>query len=156
MKKIFTILAVVFITTSAFSQIKQVKDVKPTTIGKIGSFGKISIDCTKLGDEYTFTYNNIKFQHIDDYKSFSFKDKDDAFNSLYEIIMKGLKDPPKEDIKLKLPNDIVYLHFIKSFGVANFQFIHHVNKSNVIGVSCWLTKKKVMRLFGKKKKKRRK
>ncbi len=156
MKRILTILVVVFITTSAFSQIKQVKDVKSATIGKIGSFGKISIDCTKLGDEYTFTYNDIKFQHIDDYKSFSFRDKDDAFNSLYEIIMKGLKNPPKEDIKLELPNDVVYLHFTKALGVANFQFIHHVNKGSVIGTSCWLTKKKVMKLFGKRKKKRRK
>lgn len=114
---------------------------------KIGEVPGIKI--TKQKNTYTITYENIKYQQITDFKSFSFVDTDNAFDNLYQMIINGFNETPKSDIMLELPNDIVWLHFEKLLGVVSFQFSQSVNKTDVFAFSRYLTKKQVQKLFGK-------
>lgn len=157
MKKHLLLILAVAISHVGFAQLSVVDNPKPETIGKIAPMGKLHISCEKLNNTYTFTYSDVKFQQLTDYKTFSFKDIDDAFNKLYNTIMEGLANPPKEDLMLETPDGFIWLSYSKSMGVTNFRFGHSVQKTDVIGFSVWLTKKKVQKLFGKysKKKKRR-
>lgn len=155
MRKLLTLIIILCVSFNSFSQIKKVKTEKSETIGKIAPMGQTHIECSKSGDTYTFIYSDIKFQQITDFKSFSFKDIDNAFDNLYQTIMDGMKNPPKEDIRLELPNDMIFLHFEKNLGVTSFQFLHCPGKNpEIIGMSVYLTKKKVRKLFGMKKRER--
>lgn len=125
------IICTMLISTLVFSQ----------AIGKVQH-----IELNLLDGTYTITYNDYKFTQIDDYKSISFTDID----ALYNQIMKGLEDMPEQDIEYNLPDDTLWLHFEKNLGVKSFQFMHAVNNNpKVIGLSRYLTKKQVNKLFGK-------
>lgn len=145
MKK--TTLILLLTTTMSIAQISIVDIEKPQSIGKIASFGKTFIECEKISNEYTFTYSDHTYLKIDVYKSFSFNNENDAFNTLYSMIMNGFKNKPEEDVFISIPNGIVKLEFLKSFGVTNFRFVHIEN--SVTGIGPWLTEKKLQRLFGK-------
>jgi|AntRauTorckE5430_2_1112549.scaffolds.fasta_scaffold22483_2 hypothetical protein len=150
MRNLFFI-TVLFITSSAFAQISKVETTKAEEIGKIAPMGQFIIDCQKRGDTYTIMYKDWKFQHLDEYKQFSFKDEDDAFENLYQMIMDGFDNMPKEDIMLELPDGYLWLKFHKVMWVKQVSFGHSVDKSgSVIGYSRDLTKNNVQTLFGKK------
>lgn len=149
MRKI--ILITTFLLSSfGFSQIKVVETSKPIEIGKIAPMGSFLISIEKVDDTYNISYRDMKFLQLTEIKSFSFKN-DSAFEDLYSMIIKGFETMPKDDIMLELGNDIVWLHYEKSFGVPVFRFGHAVDKNaDVIGFSQLLSKKQVMKLFGKK------
>ena len=137
-----------FVSISLTGQVKKITKEDVSTIGKIGR----NIEITKTGNEYTITYNDINFT-IDEYKSFSFKDLDNDFENLYKMISEGFETPPKDPIKIELPNDIIWLKFKKSLGTVNLQIDHAVDKNeNVIGTSIFMTKRRVRKLFGKQRK----
>ena len=147
MKKLIFLFLV---STTCFSQIKKVETEKSIDIGKIGAMGQTWIECTKSGNTYTFLYQDLKYQQITEYKSFSFEDVDNAFDNLYETMLNGLENKPNEDIMLELPNDIIWLKFKKSFGKTTVEFWHAVNKnSDVLGYSVWMDKKRLAKVFGK-------
>ncbi len=125
----------------------QITIIDTPEVIKIGEVSGIKI--TKQNNTYTITYENIKYQQITDLKRFSFVDTDNAFDNLYQMIINGFNENPKSDIMLELPNDIVWLHFVKYLGVVSFQFSQSVNKTEVIAFSRYLTKKQVQKLFGK-------
>lgn len=125
----------------------QITMIDTPEVIKIGEVSGIKI--TKQNNTYTITYENIKYQQITDLKRFSFVDTDNAFDNLYQMIINGFNENPKSDIMLELPNDIVWLHFVKYLGVVTFQFYQSVNKTEVIAFSRYLTKKQVQKLFGK-------
>lgn len=145
MKKATLILLLT--ATFSFSQISKVAIATPESIGKIASFGKTFIECDKLNDEYTFTYHDHNYLQLDVYKSFSFKDENNAFDTLYSMIMNGFENKPEEAVFISIPNGIVKLEFLKTLGVTNFRFIHTENE--VTGIGPWLTEKKLKKLFGK-------
>ncbi len=150
MVRFFFVLFNFFFVLNSFAQINVVDVAKPISIGKVGNIAATFIYMDKEDSVYTITYQDIKFQHLTEFKSFSFKDINNDFDKLYKIIIDGLDNPPKEDIMLELPNDIVWLHFQKSLGVVNVRFSSAVNKNpNIIGVSIYMTKKQVLKLFGK-------
>lgn len=150
MNKLFYLLLLIGSFSSA--QIKVVEPTKTELVGEIAPMKNLHIKIEKLpNNEYKFTYVDVKFQTIDDYKTFSFKDEDNAFENLYKMISDGLANPPKEPIMLELPNSYIWLNFIKTMGVGNVQIGHSVGKTDVIGYSVWLTKRKVDKLFGKNK-----
>ena len=158
MKKLLLLISIVAMSQICFSQISVVKTPKSEIIGKIAPMGQLHISCEKIADTYNFIYFDTKFKQLAEFKSFSFKDEDNAFENLYSMIMEGLQNPPKEDILIELPDDMIWLSFTKVMGVSNFRFIHSVNKiPDILGISIWMTKKKVQKVFGKysKKKKRR-
>ena len=99
---------------------------------------------SKVENEYTIFYQDIKYRQLTDLKHFSFKDENEDFENLYKMIMAGFDNLPEKDIMLDFPNDIVWLHFEKNLGVIFLQFHHAVNKNpDVIGFSSYLTKKQV-------------
>lgn len=143
MKKI-TFLTFLFFTTLGFSQIKKIKTEKTQKIGK-----SANVTCEKTGNTYIFTYRDINFSQLEEYKSFAFEDVQNAFEELYKIIIKGFEEVPKEPIELKLPNQIITLKYMKSFGVVNLTILSDEN--GIIGRSEYLTKRRINKLFGKKK-----
>lgn len=151
MNKLFYLL--ILLSSFTFAQIKVVDPVKKETIGEIAPMGQLHIKVVKYPDtnEYTFIYSDAKFTKITDLKSFTFKDEDNAFENLYKMIIDGLAKPPKESIMLELPDSFIWLDYVKALGTSNVRIGHSVGKTDVIGYSVWLTKKKVDKLFGKSK-----
>jgi len=149
MKKITLLL--LLIPTLGISQIKVVDKEKTEKVGRIAALGLLHIELIKSGDYYTFTYKDLKFQHIDEFKSFTFKNENNDIDNLYKIIKNGLKDMPEEDITIALPEGELQLDFTKALGIVNVRFVHSSSAGNV-GISTWLSKRKVDKLFGKKKK----
>lgn len=146
--KTLTTLFIALITFSANAQLNIVKTEKPVEIGKVANFGNVVIECNLYGDEYRFTYNDIKFQKINSYKSFSVMGEE-TFNDLYDFIMDNWDNPPNEDTMIDLGNDtFIWLNFTKALGVTNVRF-SSTEGGNVFGFSGWLTKKRIDRLFGK-------
>ncbi len=139
-----------FVGTVGFSQIKIIKPEEPILIGKVGAFGAPNFTCKKdvKNNTYIFTYIDLNFRKTDVYKSFKFKDIDNAFDNLYKLLMDGLKNKPKEDITIELAEgEYIKLHFVSAFGVVNVNISSY--KNGVSGTSVWLTKRKVKKLFGK-------
>ena len=143
MKKILLIVFIL-VYSQSFSQIK-ILNSDSEVIGKVQF-----ISCSKNNNTFTFTYNDHKFTQIDEYKSFSLSEND--FNELFNIITQGFLNYPKEEVKLELPNDILFLKFTKSMGIISLQITHFVNKNpELVGLTRYLTEKQVLKLFGKSK-----
>ncbi len=149
MKKLLLSFIMIAIVFFGFSQIKKIDVPESIEIGKIAILGDLQISCEKRGNAYTFFYRDVTFTQVTDFKSFSFKDTDNAFENLYRMILDGFDNPPKEDIMIEIPDGFIWLSFTKAVGIVNFRFGHSVGKTDVIGFSTWLTKKKVDKLFGK-------
>lgn len=139
------------LSTFAFSQLKQIEVEKCEEVGGIKPMGSTHIVLEKCSeDRYVFTYSDIKYTKINEFKSFALKNEDNAIEHLYEAMMNGMANPPKETIRFELPNDVIELHFVKALGIGNVQIRHWVNKNpEVIGLTVYLDKKKVNKLFGK-------
>ncbi len=142
MKKIFYLFIIVF--NVCFSQLKVSED-KTEFIGKVQF-----IECTKINDQINFTYNDHKFTQIDVYKNFQLTEND--FNELYKIIINNFETAPSDPIKIETPKDILYLNYTKNLGVVSLQISHAVDKNpELIGITRFLTKKQIIKLFGKTK-----
>lgn len=137
-------ISFIFLGVNLFGQIKVIETPTTETIGKLQG-----IKIEKTGNIYYITYDNLKYLNITDIKSFSFEDVDNAFENLYQMIIKGFDEVPEKDIMIDLPNDIIWLHFEKNMGIVSFQFYQNVNKTDVVAYSRYLTKKQVQKLFGK-------
>lgn len=106
MKKIITI-AILFFSFVSFAQIKVLETVPVEKLGKVNNNY-----IQKIGDEYTVYYTSI--QNEDDASSlrkFTFKNVDNDYTNLYNIIMGGFTASPLYDIKLELPNNYIWLHY---------------------------------------------
>ena len=146
------ILLAIIIPFASFGQINVVENKPKEIIGKIAPLGDVLIECSKTGNTYSFIYRDIKFTSLTDYESFSFRDIDNAFESLYSLIIKGLKEKRTDTVTIELPEGegVIFLNFIKSFGVASLQIAHAPYKEhNIIKYSTYLSKNKVKKLFGK-------
>lgn len=150
MKNLYLLSFLLFYSVS-FGQIKEVKTEPTELIGKIGAIGETWIKIEKSGNVYIFTYKDMKYQQLSEFKSFSFEDIDNAYDNLYNTIVKGLKEVPQEPIMLEIPDGFLWLEFGKTLGQPFVTFSHSIGKSgNVIGKSTWMNKKKLDKLFGKK------
>ncbi len=150
MNKLFYLL--ILLSSFTFAQIKVVEPTKVELVGEIAPMKNLHIKIEKLPEnEIRFTYVDVKFQTIDDYKTFTFKNEDNALDNLYKMITDGLANPPKEPIMLELPNSFLWLNFVKTMGVSNVQIGHSDSRTGVVGYSVWLTKRKADKLFGKSK-----
>ena len=109
MKMIIT-LATLFFSVVSFAQIKVLETVPVEKLGKVNNNY-----IQKIGDEYTVYYTSI--QNDDDsspIRKFSFKNVNNDYTSLYNIIMGGFSASPLYDIKLELPNNYIWLHYTGS------------------------------------------
>ena len=150
MKKVLLMLMLIASSNFIHSQISRVTEEQPILIGKAGGFiGKFDIKCEKYSRDstYVFTYRDINYRKLEVFKSFEFKDVDNAFNDFYKVLIDGFKKKPKEDIVFEIPEGYVKLHFVKAIGITNVNIAS--SKNGVSGVSGWLSKRKVKKLFGK-------
>lgn len=145
MKKITFLIALV-ISSVLFSQIKIDNSKNPETVGSILAG---SITLMKLDDTRSFCYSDIKFTKIKVSKCFSFKETGNDLDNLYGIMKEGLANPPKENIKLDFPDDKIELFFTKTMGVPSVQFYHIDKDTGVTGVTAYITKRNIDKLFGK-------
>ena len=109
MKRIITIAILLFSVVS-FAQIKVIETVPVERLGKVNNNY-----IQKIGDEYTVYYTSI--QNDDDSSSlrkFTFKNVNNDYSSLYNIIVNGFTASPLYDIKLELPNNYIWLHYTGS------------------------------------------
>ena len=149
MKKIIAIVFLLFSYTG-FSQIKVIETVPIEKIGRIGDNGTSDIYIQKEGNEYTISFKNIEDVDNGNVK-FNFKDLSGDFENLYTIISNGFNATPVADIKLDLPNDIVWLHYTKSLQkLVTLQFMSKNKVTTATGISDSMTKADINNLFGKK------
>lgn len=120
MKRIITIAILLFSFVS-FAQIKVIETVPVEKLGKVNNNY-----IQKIGDEYTVYYTSI--QNDDESSSlrkFTFKNVNNDYTNLYNIIVNGFAASPLYDIKLELPNNYIWLHYTGSVipGNATVQFM---------------------------------
>jgi hypothetical protein len=145
MKKIIAI-AVLFISSIGFSQIKVLETVPVEKLGRVNN----SFYVQKIGDEYTFFYTTAPSEEEEaSLKAFTFKNIDNAYQSLYKIISGGFTASPLNDVKLELPNNYVWLHYILSSDKTNVQFMVTNKTTNITNISEPLSKEQVEKLFQK-------
>jgi hypothetical protein len=134
MKKILLII-LVLLSTSLFSQ---------------ELIGKVQFIKTYQTNEYiNINYRDLKFQQIEVLKDIYLTHEE--FHNLFDVIIEGFSRTPLESITIETENDFIRLHFYKFLGVAVVEINHMVNKNtNVIGLSKGITKKQVIKLFGKR------
>ena len=150
MKKIIAI-AFLLVNYIGLSQVKVIPTVPIEKIGRIGENGSSDIYVQKEGNEYTFFFKNIEPNETSSSTKFNFKDLTGDFESLYTIISDGFNASPVADIKLDLPNDIVWLRYTKSLQkVVTLQFVSKDKITLVIGTSDFMSKADINNLFGKK------
>ncbi|PIF33908.1 hypothetical protein CLU81_4536 [Flavobacterium sp. 9] len=109
MKRIITIAILLFSVVS-FAQIKVIETVPVEKLGKVNNNY-----IQKIGDEYTVYYTSI--QNDDESSSlrkFTFKNVNNDYSNLYNIIVNGFTANPLYDIKLELPNNYIWLHYTGS------------------------------------------
>lgn len=146
MKKI-ALLLTIFVSFTAFSQIKVLKN---ETLNEVGKDNNVAL--YKKLNKYTINYQDVNTTNLNTYRSFSFQDLNKDFDQLYKLINDGFIDMPRNEISLELPNDIVGLNFKRNYGQPTVQFVHYINKSKkYIGKSAFLTKAQVDKIFGKSK-----
>lgn len=149
MKQI-TLAIILLVAFNVNAQLDIVKTEKRIEIGKISNLGQLAIKCEKIGEHYVFTYQDIKYQHLTEYKSF-WLGNEQSFNELYALILQHWENPPEDDIMIKLDEGYLWVRFAKALGVTNVAFAHSVDENaDILGLSTWLTKKRVEKLFGKK------
>ena len=143
------LLTVFFINFCAFSQIKVIETKPIEKLGKIGTNGVSDFYVQKEGDEYTFFYKNIENKESDSFRSFTFKNLNSDYESLYTIIVNGMNAKPLQDIKLELPNDFVWLHYTQNTQKVSVQFMTSNKMAYSPGISDFMTLDQVNRLFSK-------
>lgn len=145
MKKIIAI-AILLISSVGFGQIKVLETVPVEKLGRVNN----NFYVQKIGDEFTFFYTT---QQSDDeeaaLKNFTFKNVDNAYQSLYSIISKGFTASPLNDVKLELPNNYVWLHYIANSDKTTVQFMVSSKEAGSTHISEPLSKEQVEKLFQK-------
>nr|WP_315142421.1 hypothetical protein [uncultured Flavobacterium sp.] len=146
MKKIITI-AVLLFSVVTFGQIKVLQTVPIEKLGRVNSNFYIQ----KMGDEYTVYYASMQNEEeAASVKKFTFKDVDNAYNSLHTIITNGFSASPLSDIKLELPNNYVWLHYnVGGPGKVTVQFMVSSKEGVSNNISEPLTSEQVDKLFQK-------
>lgn len=146
MKKIIAI-AFLFMSFVGFSQIKVVETVPVEKLGRVNN----NFYVQKIGDEFTFFYTTVQSDDEEaSLKTFTFKNIDNAYQSLYGIISSGFTANPLNDVKLELPNSYVWLHYIpNSDKKTTVQFMVSNKAANSTNVSEPLSKEQIEKLFQK-------
>lgn len=138
-------LLTLLLSICSFAQIQVYEQVKPTKIGNVQDYSTIE----KLDDIYSVCFDDIKFTKIKSHKCFTFKEVDNDFENLYNIINNGFQEKKEQTINLNLPNDLVDLKFVKNMGIISFQFITTGKNTQITGFSPYYTKRQIDKLFGK-------
>ncbi|RXG21253.1 hypothetical protein [Leeuwenhoekiella marinoflava] len=134
----------------SFSQIKVLDHSKAELIGEIEQMGISTFKCLKVDSIYTIEFYNNKDKDIISYASFSFKNENDAFNQIYNLIIAGLEKKQSSETVLEAGNGKIKLEFIKNVMGSYFR-LAQFNKegTDIKAYSLTMNKKQVEKLFGK-------
>lgn len=145
MKKL-ALLFLFLVSNLVFSQIKDISNqtVKCETVG-----GTNFTTIEKCDNNVIVKYEDLKFQKISAYKSFTFQNTDNALDYLYKKLSEGFTNFNIQPSTLELPNDVLKIEYVKNLGIISVRF-YHTDSAGVIGLSQWFTKKQIDKLFGKK------
>lgn len=148
MKRIIT-MAVVLLSCVSYAQIKVIETVPVERLGKVNNNY-----IQKIGDEYTVYYTSIQNEEDESssLRKFTFKNVNNDYNSLYNIIVNGFAANPLYDIKLELPNNYIWLHYTGSVlpDKATVQFmVSSKDSAAASNVSEPLLKDQINKLFQK-------
>jgi len=148
MKKIIT-LAILFCSFASFAQIKVLETVPVEKLGKVNNNY-----IQKIGDEYTVYYTSIlNDDDTSNLRKFSFKNLDNDYTNLYNIIVGGFTATPLYDIKLELPNNYIWLHYtgnvVPDKATVQFMVSSKDRDSATNSVSEPLVKDQINKLFQK-------
>lgn len=146
MKKVLVALTLI-LNCVAFAQIKIVETVP---VVRLGSIGQNDIFIQNEGDKYTFYFKNVEKEEETNTRSFSFKDIDNDFTKLQEIIVNGFNADPLLDVKLELPNEFVWLHYSRELDRTFVQFMSKNKNNEITGVSKAFSIGQIDKLFEKK------
>lgn len=145
MRKIIAI-AVLFISAVGFSQIKIIETVPVEKLGRVNN----SFYVQKIGDDFTFFYTTVPTEDSEaGLKAFTFKNVDNAYQSLYKIITGGFTANPLNDVKLELPNNYVWVHYVASSDKTTVQFMVSNKEGGTTSISEPLSKEQIEKLFQK-------
>lgn len=149
MKKLL-LTSFLFTTIALNAQIKTTSfQVTEVIIGKTGTTNIDWVVLKKKGDLCTFTYQDNTNTAVSVFKSFSFKDVDNALEGFYKVIMDGFETLPKEDVQVDLPDETIKLQYTKEMGMAKMKMkITYKDKTDP-GMTVWLNKKQINKIFGK-------
>src|SRR5690606_2365777 len=107
-----------FLSALTFAQIREVTIPESQIIGEIKDLSGKYITLERRDSTYiTFTYKDMKYTHITEYKHFSFEDQDNALEYLYTSILGGLESKEKSEKSFDLPNYFLTVYFKKTLGV---------------------------------------
>lgn len=149
MKKLIALAVTLLFSITGFSQIKM---LEVTHLERLGRVGTNDVYVQKEGNSYTFYYKNIENPDVKEssVRNFSFKNLEGDYEGFYKIIMDGFNANPLYDIKLELPNDYVWLHYIRSTGnKLTVQFMTNNKATGLTGISVPLTIDDIKKLFEK-------
>jgi len=156
MKKI-SVLFMLFSVAICTAQLKQIEESKSNLIevGKIQPLGlPIQMSCSTDSEKkfYGFTYLDTEYKQLKEYEKFVLVETGNDFDTLYNMIIEGLKAKEEKSIKLELKDNIIWVNFVRSFGMTlvTFSSIDGKNESLHKGTSNMFTKKQIDKLFGKK------
>lgn len=144
-------ILLLFFSLPSFSQIMKLEFAKEESIGKIAPGGVKTMECFKIEGEETFRfdYQDQKYTRLNEWKSFEVKSNED-FETLYNYLLEGFKEIPKEPVTLMLGGNlgILQLTFEKFLGNPIVRF-SHVSDNSISGYTNRYTEKQVKKLFGK-------
>ncbi|MEO7976228.1 hypothetical protein [Flavobacterium sp.] len=148
MKRILTI-AILFLSFISFAQIKVLETVPVEKLGKVNNNY-----IQKIGDEYTVYYTSIQNEdESSSLRKFAFKNLNNDYTNLYNIIINGFTASPLYDIKLELPNNYIWLHYTGSVSPdkATVQFMVSSKDATSVtsSISEPLIKDQINKLFQK-------
>jgi hypothetical protein len=148
MKRIITIAILMFSFVS-FAQIKVIETVPVERLGKVNNNY-----IQKIGDEYTVYYTSIlNDDDSSNLRKFSFRNLDNDYTNLYNIIVGGFTAAPLYDIKLELPNNYIWLHYtgnvVPDKATVQFMVSSKDRDSATNSVSEPLVKEQINKLFQK-------
>lgn len=141
MKKLL-FLTVLLATAISFAQL-EVKEDNSELIGEIAPMGQMSSQIQLNGDDYIFTYRDMKFTRTVNFKSFAFSSIDDFYN----FIIEGIESKRKDEEEISLDGIDFTIEFTRLLGKGSVRFYHKEN--GIVGLSPWYTENQLNKLFGK-------
>lgn len=124
MKNLFFVLLLAM-SVSVSSQIERVEQTKAEITSRISHVYLEKID----NAEYNFFYKNMNAVGHE-YVKFSFKTLNNSYDLLYEIIMEGFKEVPRDPVKIKANGEIVWLKYFKEDGKVFLKIKQYVDEEN--------------------------
>jgi len=131
---------------------KDDKTANTTTyyIGEIRSMSYLDVGCTRVDETYTIEYRDTKSRRFKKYRSFTFNKENKNLDTLYQMMRKGFDELPEEDVAVPIADEKVWLEYSKSAGTVSVRFKHsYSDNQKKNGLSVWMTKSRVNKLFGK-------